>query len=65
MAQTSARSIESKGTNKLFKDDSTPDTQGDGGAVPQDGQAKFVGDENCPVEEAKLAEKVVDEDPVD
>ena len=32
----------------------------DGGAAPQDEQAKFVGNESHQVEEAKLSKKVVD-----
>nr|POE79265.1 hypothetical protein CFP56_15207 [Quercus suber] len=66
VTQTPTRSVESEGIYKLFEDNPTPDAQGDGGAATQDGQAKSVGDENHPVEEAKPAEKVVDKEaPID
>ena len=60
VVQTSARSDDFEGTDELFKDDLTPDAHGDGGAAPQDEQAKFVGNESHQVEEAKLSKKVVD-----
>lgn len=62
VAQTPAKSVKFEGTDELFEDDLTPDTQGDGRATPQDGQAKSVSDENHPVEEAKPAKEVVDKE---
>lgn len=67
LAQILARSVDPKGTNELFKDDPTPYIQGNEEA-PQDGQAKFVEDENRLVKEAKTTdhEKFVDKEaPVD
>lgn len=63
VAQTLARSVDPKGTDKLFKDDPTPYVQGDREA-PQDGRAKFIEDENRLVKEAKPAdhEKFVDKE---
>lgn len=66
VAQTPARSAEFEGTGELISADPTPDVQGDRGAVPQDVQAKSVSNETCLADEAKVAEKVVDEEaPVD
>lgn len=62
MAQTLARSVEFEGIDVLFEVDPIPDAQGDGGVVPQDGQAKSVTDENCLVDEAKATKKEVDEE---
>ena len=62
VAQTPAKSVKFEGTDELFEDDLTPDAQGDGRATPQDGQAKSVGDENHPIEEAKPAKEVVDKE---
>lgn len=57
MAQTPARSVESKDTNELFDIAPTLDAQGDGQPVLQDEQAKSVVDETRPLEEAKTDEK--------
>lgn len=66
IAQTPARFVESGGTDELFSVDPTLDTQGDGGVVPPDAQAKSIGDETCLADEAKAAEKVADEEaPID
>nr|POF09578.1 hypothetical protein CFP56_41716 [Quercus suber] len=66
VAHTLARSIKPKSIDELFKGGPTPNIHGDGGAAPQEGQAQSVGNENHLVKEAKLAEKVVDEEePVD
>ena len=42
-AQTLAQPVYSKGTDELFADETNPDPQGDGNAVPSD-QEKFVED---------------------
>lgn len=62
MAQTPARSVESKDTNELFESDPTPNVHGDEGATPQEGQAQSIGDESHPVKEAKPTKKVMDEE---
>ena len=64
VAQTLVRSVDPKGTDKLFMNDHIPDAQGDGEAALQDEHVKSVEDENRPLEETKTVnhEKVVDEE---
>ena len=64
VAQTLVRSVDPKGTDKLFMNDPIPDAQGDGEAALQDEHVKSVEDENRPLEETKTVnhEKVVDEE---
>ena len=64
VAQTLVRSVDPKGTDKLFTNDPTPDAQGDREATLQDEHVKSVEDEKCPREETKTVnyEKVVDEE---
>ena len=64
VAQTLVRSVDPKGTDKLFMNDPIPDAQGDREAALQDEHVKSVEDENRPLEETKTInyEKVVDEE---
>ena len=64
VAQTLVRSVDPKGTDKLFMNDPIPDAQGDREVALQDEHVKSVEDENRPLEETKTInyEKVVDEE---